>query len=78
MLQELRILLNGVQVLTAFLILLPFNQRFHHVPASGKWVYVATFLLSISCIVFFSAPPPSTGSRGRCAIAASSSTSRPG
>jgi hypothetical protein len=56
MLQELRILLQGAQVLTAFLIVLPFNQGFDKVHDFEKWVYTATFLCSITSMIFFSAP----------------------
>jgi hypothetical protein len=56
MLQELRILLQGAQVLTAFLIVLPFNQDFDKIHDIEKWVYLATFLCSITSLVFFSAP----------------------
>ena len=56
MLQELRILLQGAQVLTAFLIILPFNQSFEKIHDFEKWVYTATFLCSITSMVFFSAP----------------------
>lgn len=56
MLQELRILLQGAQVLTAFLIVLPFNQYFDKIDDFEKWVYTATFLCSITSLIFFSAP----------------------
>jgi hypothetical protein len=56
MLQELRILLQGAQVLTAFLIVLPFNQGFDKIHDIEKWVYTATFLCSITSLIFFSAP----------------------
>lgn len=56
MLQELRILLQGVQVLTAFLIILPFNEGFARIDPFEKGIYVATFLCSISGLVIFSAP----------------------
>jgi hypothetical protein len=56
MLQELRILLQGAQVLTAFLIVLPFNQGFDKIHHFEKLVYTATFLCSIASLVFFSAP----------------------
>jgi accessory gene regulator protein AgrB len=56
MLQELRILLQGAQILTAFLIVLPFNQGFDKIHDLEKWVYTATFLCSITSLVFFSAP----------------------
>lgn len=56
MLQELRILLQGAQVLTAFLVVLPFNQSFGKIHPFEKWVFTATFLCSICSMVFFSAP----------------------
>ncbi|WP_295449688.1 DUF6328 family protein [uncultured Thiodictyon sp.] len=56
MLSELRILLQGAQVLTAFLIVLPFNQGFEKIQDFEKCVYTATFLCSITSLVFFSAP----------------------
>ena len=56
MLQELRILLQGAQVLTAFLIVVPFNQGFDKVHDFEKWVYTATFICSIASLIFFSAP----------------------
>ena len=43
LLAELRILLQGAQVLTSFLIILPFNTNFREVPLSERWVYAATF-----------------------------------
>jgi hypothetical protein len=56
MLQELRILLQGVQVLTAFLIILPFNEGFAKIDQTEKLIYLATFLCSISSLLLFSAP----------------------
>lgn len=54
--EELRVLLQGTQVLTAFLILLPFNQGFEKINQSEKWVYLATFFCSIMSLIIFSAP----------------------
>lgn len=56
MLEELRILLPGAQLLTAFLILLPFSQAFSKIRQVEKWIYLATFILSISSLVLFSTP----------------------
>lgn len=56
LLQELRILQQGVQVLTAFLTILPFNQGFEKVDENEKWVYIATFLCSLAGLIFFTAP----------------------
>lgn len=56
LLQELRVLLQGAQVLTAFLILLPFNQGFAQIDQREKWIYLATFLCSVGSLVFLTAP----------------------
>lgn len=56
LLQELRILLQGSQVLTAFLIILPFNQLFDKLNNFEKYIYLATFLCAITCLVLFTAP----------------------
>ena len=56
MLQELRILLQGVQVLTSFLIILPFSAGFEKIDQAEKWVYLVTFICSVSSLVLFSAP----------------------
>jgi hypothetical protein len=54
--QEIRILQQGAQVLTAFLTILPFNQGFQQIDEVEKWVFLATFLSSLVALVFFSAP----------------------
>lgn len=56
MLEELRILLPGSQLLTAFLITLPFSAGFAKISQTEKWVFMATFLCSLTSLVFFSAP----------------------
>lgn len=56
LLQELRVLLQGVQVLTGFLIILPFNVGFEKLAQTEKWVYIATFVCSLSSLILFSAP----------------------
>lgn len=43
-LNELRILLPGAQLLTAFLITLPFNSGFRQIVTAEKWVFMATFI----------------------------------
>ncbi|MDQ3779860.1 MAG: DUF6328 family protein, partial [Chloroflexota bacterium] len=50
LLQELRVLLPGVQTLTAFLIILPFSGGFSQIARSEQWVYVATFVCSLSSL----------------------------
>jgi hypothetical protein len=43
-------------VLTAFLIILPFQQGFPTIQPNERWVYLATFVCSVSSLVLFSAP----------------------
>lgn len=54
--EEIRILLPASQMLTAFLILLPFNQNFSQIARSERWFYLATFVASMISLVCFSAP----------------------
>jgi len=56
MLQELRVLLQGAQVLTGFLIVLPFYQAFATLSAAQHAVYLATFGCSLASLIIFSAP----------------------
>lgn len=56
LLQELRILQQGSLVLTAFLIVLPFNGGFNRLPASEHGVYLATFLCALCSLILLSAP----------------------
>jgi hypothetical protein len=56
LLQELRVLLQGVQVLTGFLIVLPFYQGFASIDRVEQWVYFVTFACSLSSLILFSAP----------------------
>ena len=56
MLSELRILLPGAQMLTAFLIILPFNGGFRHVVQAEKYVFLATFFFALSSLILLSAP----------------------
>lgn len=59
MLHEMRVLQQGAQVLTAFLIILPFSETFRAIAAGDKWVFLATFLVSLASLVFLSAPAAS-------------------
>lgn len=56
MLNELRVLITGAQLLTGFLITLPFNSGFKEIVQVEKWVFMATFLCSLSSLVLFTAP----------------------
>lgn len=56
LLTELRIALPGVQVLFAFLLVVPFNQRFFEATAFQRWVYFATLMLTAASSVCLIAP----------------------
>ncbi|WP_261569931.1 DUF6328 family protein [Frankia gtarii] len=47
-LQELRVAQTGVQLLTAFLLALPFQNRFATLTAGQEWLYLSIVLLSIT------------------------------
>ena len=56
LLQELRVATTGVQVLFAFLMAVPFQQRFQTVSQFQEKVYFVTLLLSVCAIAFMIAP----------------------
>ena len=56
MLGELRVLLPCAQLLSAFLITVPFNSGFADIVTSEKGVFVATFMLSTLSLILLSAP----------------------
>jgi hypothetical protein len=56
LLNELRVALPGVQVLFAFLLVVPFNQRFSATTPFQRGTYFATLLLTASATVFLIAP----------------------
>lgn len=56
MLQELRVLQQGSQILAGFLVLLPFNNGFAKIDPFEKWVYIVAFIASITSLICFSAP----------------------
>jgi len=56
MLSEMRILLPGAQMLTAFLIILPFNGGFRQIVQSEKYVFIATLFFSLTSLILLSAP----------------------
>jgi Family of unknown function (DUF6328) len=54
LLQELRVAQTGVQILFAFLVTLPFTQRFGAVTGAQKDLYLATLVvaaLSMACLI---------------------------
>jgi hypothetical protein len=56
LLNELRVALPGVQVLFAFLLVVPFQQRFATVTSFQKAVYFASLLLAAAASVLLIAP----------------------
>lgn len=56
LLQEIRILLQGTQLLAGFLIVLPFSERFSAILQAEKLVYLATFLCTMISLILFSTP----------------------
>ena len=56
MLSGLRVMLPSAQLLTAFLLTLPFNMGFAQVVQAQKWTFLATFLCSLTSLVMLSAP----------------------
>jgi len=53
---ELRVVVTGVQVLFAFLLILPFNSGFAHVGSFEQTVYIVTLILAALAAVCTIAP----------------------
>jgi Family of unknown function (DUF6328) len=56
LLQELRVAQTGVQILFAFLLTLPFTQRFKSITGFQRDVYFVTLLLAAGATLFIIAP----------------------
>ncbi|KUI32501.1 sodium:proton antiporter [Mycobacterium sp. IS-1742] len=56
LLQELRVAQTGVQVLTGFLLVLPFQERFADLDQGARLVYLTTVACSIGSTVLLVAP----------------------
>ncbi|WP_198344950.1 DUF6328 family protein [Mycobacterium sp. JS623] len=56
LLQELRVTQTGVQLLTGFLLTLPFQQRFSQLDSVMRTVYLVTVACSIGATVLLIAP----------------------
>jgi hypothetical protein len=56
LLQELRVVQTGVQLLTGFLLTLPFQQRFDVLSPQMRDAYLATVACSVSATVLLIAP----------------------
>jgi len=66
LLNELRVALPGVQVLFAFLLVVPFNQRFAAATSLQRQVYFAALLLTAAASVCLIAPWSTTASSSVC------------
>ena len=56
LLQELRVAQTGVQILTGFLLIVPFQQRFEVLEDANRMVYLVAFSLAIAATAFMVAP----------------------
>lgn len=56
LMQELRVLLPGAQVLVAFLLTAPFANRFGELDRLGTTLYLVALLSGMSAVVFFVTP----------------------
>jgi len=56
LLQELRVVQTGVQLLTGFLLTLPFQSRFDELTGFQRGVYLVTVLASITATILLVAP----------------------
>lgn len=57
LLNELRVVLPGVQALFAFLLIVPFNERFATVTGRERGVYLFALLASaLACVLFITTP----------------------
>lgn len=56
LLQELRVAQTGVQLLTGFLMTLPFQQRFTTLDDQSQTVYLATVAFSVASAILLIAP----------------------
>lgn len=56
LLQELRVVQTGVQLLTGFLLILPFQDLFEQLPAYGRAVYMITLTSAVAATILLVAP----------------------
>lgn len=56
LLQEIRVLLSGSQVLTAFLVTVPFSSGFSRLDGFERGIYAATFLTALLSLLLFATP----------------------
>jgi hypothetical protein len=56
LLQELRVMQTGVQILTGFLLTIPFTARFGEITASERTIYLAVLCGSVLATALITAP----------------------
>ncbi len=56
LLQELRVVQTGVQILSAFLLTIPFTNRFHEITSYQKTIYVITLVAAAAATAFVIGP----------------------
>ena len=56
LLQELRVVQTGVQILAGFLLTLPFQQRFTEIEQANRGVFLVAFGLAVVATAFLVAP----------------------
>jgi Family of unknown function (DUF6328) len=56
LLQELRVVQTGVQLLTGFLLTLPFQQKFSQLSSGKQDIYLATVIAAVAATCFLIAP----------------------
>ncbi|KZF09193.1 sodium:proton antiporter [Rhodococcus sp. EPR-157] len=56
LLQELRVVQTGVQLLTGFLLILPFQNKFAELPAYDKVIYMVAVLASVTATILLTSP----------------------
>lgn len=56
LLQELRVVQTGVQILTGFLVVLPFQSRFEQLTTGQTTIYLITLCLAVLAMGFLIAP----------------------
>lgn len=56
LLQELRVMQTGVQIITGFLLTIPFTARFESLDQTQKWVYLAVLMASVVATALIVAP----------------------
>src|SRR5436305_4215551 len=56
LLQELRVVQTGVQLLTGFLLTLPFQQKFSQLSSGKQDIYLVTVIVAVAATCFLIAP----------------------